>query len=289
MLSEAVTVVIATRNRRPGLCATLERLAALPERPQVIVVDNGSTDGTPAAVRRAFPRTEVVALRRNRGASARNVGVRRARTPYVALSDDDSWWEPGSLDRAVRVLDAAPQVGLITGTTLVGPENAPDPINALLAASPLDRVGLPGPRVLGFLSCAAVTRKAAYLAAGGYSRLLFIGGEEELLAYDLTAQRWPLVYCADIVVHHWPSAARDARLRRSQELRNYVLVTWLRRPFPRAGSVTARLACAAARDAVARRALAGTALRLPAALLWRRRLPAWVEADIRLLEAAHAA
>jgi GT2 family glycosyltransferase len=289
MVSEAVTVVIATRNRRPGLCATLERLTALPERPRVIVVDNGSTDGTPAAVRRAFPRAEVVALRRNLGASARNVGVRRARTPYVALSDDDSWWEPGSLERAVRVLDAAPQVGLITGTTLVGPENALDPINALLAASPLDRAGLPGPRVLGFLGCAAVTRKDAYLAAGGYSRLLFIGGEEELLAYDLTARRWPLVYCADIVVHHWPSAVRDARLRRSQELRNYVLVAWLRRPFPRAGSVTARLARAAATDAVARRALAGTALRLPAALLLRRRLPAWVEADIRLLEADHDA
>jgi GT2 family glycosyltransferase len=289
MPNEAVTVVVATRNRCSGLCATLERLTALPERPRVIVVDNGSTDGTPAAVRRAFPRVELVGLRRNLGASARNLGVRRARTPYVALSDDDSWWEPGALDRAVRILDATPQAGLVTGATLVGPDNVPDPINALLAASPLSRDGLPGPRVLGFLGCAAVTRKAAYLAAGGYARLLFIGGEEELLAYDLTARRWPVIYCDDIVVHHWPSPLRDARRRRRQELCNRVLVAWLRRPLPRAVGVTARLARAAARDTMARGALTETALRLPAALLLRRRLPGWIEADIRLLEAGHAA
>jgi GT2 family glycosyltransferase len=289
MPNEAVTVVIATRNRRVGLCATLERLSALPEQPDIIVVDNGSTDGTPAAVRRRFPHVELVALRRNRGASARNVGVRRARTRYVALSDDDSWWEPGTLTRAVTLLDTAPRVGLVTGATLVGPLDTPDPLNAVLAASPLSRDGLPGPRVLGFLGCAAVTRREAYLASGGYFWLLFIGGEEELLAYDLTARHWPIVYCPDIVVHHWPSPIRDASRRRRQELCNRVLVAWLRRPLPCAARATARLACAAARDRLARRALAETALRLPVALLRRRPLPGHVEADIRRLEAAHAA
>jgi GT2 family glycosyltransferase len=289
MPNEAVTVVIATRNRRVGLCATLERLSALPEQPAIIVVDNGSTDGTPAAVRRRFPHVELVALRRNRGASARNVGVRRARTRYVALGDDDSWWEPGTLTRAVTLLDTAPRVGLVTGATLVGPLDTPDPLNAVLAASPLSRDGLPGPRVLGFLGCAAVTRREAYLASGGYFWLLFIGGEEELLAYDLTARRWPIVYCPDIVVHHWPSPIRDASRRRRQELCNRVLVAWLRRPLPCAARATARLACAAARDRLARRALAETALRLPVALLRRRPLPGHVEADIRRLEAAHAA
>ncbi|HEY4465777.1 MAG TPA: glycosyltransferase [Streptosporangiaceae bacterium] len=288
MPNEAVTVVIATRNRRVGLCATLERLSALPEQPDIIVVDNASTDGTPAAVRRRFPHVELVVLGRNRGASARNVGVRRARTRYVALSDDDSWWEPGTLTRAVTLLDTTPRVGLVTGATLVGPLDTPDPLNAMLAASPLSRDGLPGPRVLGFLGCAAVTRREAYLASGGYFWLLFIGGEEELLAYDLTARRWPIVYCADIVVHHWPSPIRDASRRRRQELCNRVLVAWLRRPLPCAARATARLARAAARDRLARRALAETALRLPVALLRRRPLPAHVEADIRRLEAARA-
>jgi hypothetical protein len=41
----------------------------------------------------------VVIATRNRRASARTAGVRRARTRYVALNDDDSWWEPGALAR----------------------------------------------------------------------------------------------------------------------------------------------------------------------------------------------
>ncbi len=289
MLTEKVTVVVATRNRRAGLCRTLDCLTALPERPAIIVVDNGSRDGTADAVRRGFPEVRLVALRRNLGAYARNLGVRRARTPYVALSDDDSWWEPGALAKAVAVMEASPRVGLVAASTVVGPQAAPDPLNAVMGASPLSQGPLPGPRVLGFLGCAAVARRKAFLAAGGYSRLLFIGGEEELLAYDLAAQGWPASYIQDIVVHHWPSPVRDAGRRRRQETRNRVLVAWLRRPLRRAVSDTAALAGRLGRDPVAARALAETLFKLPAALVLRRALPARIEADIRLLEQGHAA
>ena len=284
-------MVVATRNRRPGLCRTLEYLTALPERPPIVVVDNGSTDGTPEAVRDRFPQVELVLLRRNLGAHARNYGVRQARTRYVALSDDDSWWEPGALTRAVSVLEDHPRLGLLAGTTLVGEEDDPDPLNAVLAASPLARGTLPGPRVLGFLGCAAVARRDAFLAAGGYSRLLCIGGEEELLAYDLAARGWSISYQPDVVVHHWPSAARDPRRRRIQELRNHVLIGWLRRPLAHALAETGWLAAAAGRDRdpVTARALAEALLNLPRVLPRRRLLPASVEADIQLLEHSNAA
>ena len=291
MLTGQVTVVVATRNRRPGLCQTLKYLTALPERPPIVIVDNGSDDGTADAVRNEFPQVDVIGLRRNQGAYARNYGVRRARTRYVALSDDDSWWEPGALTRAVAVLEAHPRLGLVAGATLVGEQDAPDPLNAVLADSPLAQGALPGPRVLGFLGCAAVARRDAYLAAGGYSRLLRIGGEEELLAYDLAALGWPISYRPDVVVHHWPSAARDPRRRRIQELRNHVLIGWLRRPLAHALAETAGLAAAARqhREPAATRALAETLLSLPRVLPRRRLLPASVEADIQLLEHSNAA
>src|SRR4051812_16581987 len=62
-----VTIVIATMNRRESLLKTLRRLTELPERPAVVVVDNGSRDGTADAVRRMFPSVSVLPLDHNHG------------------------------------------------------------------------------------------------------------------------------------------------------------------------------------------------------------------------------
>src|SRR5581483_3846245 len=174
--------------------------------PPVIVVDNGSSDGTADAVRAAAPDVLLLRLERNMGAPARNVGVRAARTPYVAFSDDDSWWEPGALRVAAETFDRYPRLGLIAARTLVGAEREPDPINEALADSPLPaRPGLPGPPVLGFLACASVVRREAFLQARGFDSVVFFVGEERLLAYDLAAAGWDLCHVPDVVAVHQPS------------------------------------------------------------------------------------
>ena len=81
--------MVITRDRAGELLRSLEHLTTLESRPRVVVVDNGSSDGTVAAVRRAFPEVDVIALTHNRGAAARNVGVATVTTPYVAFADDD--------------------------------------------------------------------------------------------------------------------------------------------------------------------------------------------------------
>ena len=283
-----VTVVIATRNRAAELCRTLGHLAALEEKPRVIVVDNASADGTPAIVEDRYPAVDVIRMPGNHGSWARNAGVVRARTPYVAFSDDDSWWEPGSLRQACGLLDAHPDLGLVAGRTLVGPDRAEDPLNAVLAASPLPRDELPGPRVLGFLGCAAVARRDAYLRAGGYHKQMGIGGEEELLAMDLAAAGWQLAYVEQVVARHLPSPARDPAGRRAIQERNRVLIAWLRRPLGHALALTAALGARARGDPAARRALVMLLAALPRALPGRRRLPASIEAQLRILEQAGA-
>src|SRR5207237_1326911 len=62
-----VAVVIATRNRRDTLLDTLPRLLDLPSRPPVVVVDNGSDDGTVDAVRERHPEARVIPLGEDRG------------------------------------------------------------------------------------------------------------------------------------------------------------------------------------------------------------------------------
>ncbi|MER7832900.1 glycosyltransferase [Streptomyces sp. NPDC095602] len=282
------TVVVITRDRRDQLLHTLDRLAALPERPHVVVVDNGSSDGTAGAVAARHPGVTLVSPGRNLGAVGRTLGARHARTPYVAFSDDDSWWEPGALAAAERLLDAHPRLGLVAATVRVGDEGRDDPLNAELAASPLGREhGLPGTRVLGFLACAAVARREAFLEAGGYHPVVFFAGEEQLLAYDLEACGWAVCHCPEVVAVHSPvGGVRDGR--RAVMRRNAVLTAWLRRPLSVAARRTGRLVADARRDPEAREALRGVLERLPAALRARRRLPPKVEAAARLVDGGGA-
>lgn len=280
-----VSVVVVTRNRLPELLTTLRQLRSLPERPEVVVVDNASTDGTPDAARRHHPDVRVIALSQNLGPAGRNVGVEAVATPYVAFSDDDSWWEPGALTKAADTFDSHPKLGLLAGRTLVGPQEKEDPVCAEMASSPLRRdPTLPGPPVLGFLACAAVVRRSAYREVGGFDPRMMIGGEEALLAADLAAAGWGLAYVDGVVAHHHPSAVRDRRARHRSEVRNSLWFAWLRRPLPTAAHRTLLAARAAVRDADARSALLEALRALPWALQRRRLLPPTVENDLRALD-----
>ncbi|MDT5031400.1 MAG: hypothetical protein QOC94_1571, partial [Actinoplanes sp.] len=139
--TDDVTIVVATRNRPDRLAET-----AAHRRAALIVVDNASDE----PIRLAG--ADVVRLDTNLGAAARNVGVERARTPYVAFADDDSYWAPGSLRQATKMLHSHPKVALLTGHVLVGPDARVDPISAAMASAPLGAPPEgPGPYVLGFL------------------------------------------------------------------------------------------------------------------------------------------
>jgi len=276
--------VIATRNRREQLERTLDRLGELPERPAIVVVDNGSTDGTVAAVRSRPEPVRVVGLADNRGGAARNVGVELARTPYVAFSDDDSWWEPGALAHAELLLDADARIALLAARVLVGAERRLDPTCATMAASPLAAdARLPGPRVLGFLACGAIVRRAAFLAVGGFHARLGVGGEEELLAVDLAAAGYELVYADEVVAHHQPDGRRrPGRARNS--VRNELLVAWLRRPPRSALRRTGTLLASRGRDRQAALGAIDALRAVPWVLRERRPDGARLERGLRALE-----
>ncbi|UWM52182.1 glycosyltransferase [Streptomyces carpaticus] len=285
-----VTVAIITHDRRRELLHTLDRLAALPERPPVIVVDNGCTDGTAEAVAQRYPEVTVVRPGANLGAVGRNLAARQVRTPYLAFCDDDTWWETGSLDRAVAVLDAHPQVATLTARIVVEPGGREDPIVPELRDSPLPRpTGLPGPALGSFLAGATVVRTEAFRRAGGFSPRLWLGGEEELLAADLMTAGWWLVFDEEMLIHHRPSALRDPTRRRADGIRNTLWFTWLRRPPRSALRRTVQLLATVPHDRTTARALARALAGAPWVLRDRRPVPAAVEQRLAALEAAQRA
>jgi GT2 family glycosyltransferase len=262
-----VTCVVASRNRRADLLASLPRHEA-----PVVLVDNASTDGTVAAVRAAHPEVTVLALTENAGALARTLGAARAGTPFLAFADDDSWWAPGDLGRAVEIMRAHPRLGLLNARILVGAEEALDPVCTEMAASPLGTErDLPGPSLLGFVACAALVRTEAFTAVGGFDPVVRFPGEEERLALDLAAAGWGLSYVDSVTVHHHPSLRREAAVARQAGIwRSRVLTALMRHP---AGDVARQLGRAVGAGPVGWRGLAGALPRVPAALRRRRVLP----------------
>jgi GT2 family glycosyltransferase len=281
--------VIASRNRAAELASVVTRLLDATCCP-IIMVDNASDDDSVEKVRRVAARSagrvRVIELDSNRGAVARNVGVAACETPYIAFCDDDSWWEPGAPGIAEALFDRYPTVGLLAGRTIVYPQGREDPLSTLLAASPLGhRPDLPGPSILGFMTCATMVRRSAFTAAGGFSEILHFRGEEQLLAVDMAAHGWQLCYCPSLLAIHQPSdvrgttAAQDARV-----LRNSVLTTWLRRPIANCVEATGALLRAGVGDIEHARAAVEALMRVPAVIRQRRRLPAEVERALTVLE-----
>jgi GT2 family glycosyltransferase len=279
-----VAVVIATRNRATELLGTLARLDALHEQLPIVVVDNGSTDGTAELVRTNYPGVRVVGLRRNRGGAARTVGARLVDSPYVAFSDDDSWWAPGALRRAVDVLNRHPRLAVLAARVLVGPDQRLDPVCDQMAHSPLPSADdLPGPSVLGFIACGAVVRRAAFLEVGGFDVRLGVGGEEELLSVDLATRGWGLAYVEEVVAYHHPSPTRDPSGRRRIQVRNALWSAWLRRPLGGAARRTAHLAALAMHQPGAWSGVLLAMLGLPWVLRERRPVHRELEAALRTL------
>ncbi|MFF0792690.1 glycosyltransferase family 2 protein [Streptomyces spiralis] len=285
MTDPRTTVVVITHNRRPELLRTLEHLARLPEQPEVILTDNGSTDGTSAAVAHHHPQVRLLRPGRNLGAVGRNLAVRQVRTPYVAFCDDDSWWSPGALSGAADLLDRHAALGSVTARILVEPGGTEDPIVEELRNSPVPGPSwLPGPALGSFLAAATVLRTDAFRRAGGFHPRLWLGGEEELLAADLAADGWWLTYAEQLTIHHRPSVVRDPTRRRRDGIRNTLWFTWLRRPAGPALRRTLHLALTVPRDTASLRAFAAAAAALPWVLRERRVLPPRVEGRLRLLE-----
>ena len=124
-----VTVVIVSFNTRDVLRECLQSVfretGSL--RVQVIVVDNASTDGSPAMVTQEFQDVLLIRSEINLGfGPANNLGIRSAGGRYLVLLNSDAFLTKGSLERSVAHMDTNPGVGL-GGGRLIGRDGSWQP------------------------------------------------------------------------------------------------------------------------------------------------------------------
>jgi GT2 family glycosyltransferase len=104
-----LSIVIVNFNARADLENCLRSLAEAPPAipHDVTIVDNASTDGSPAAVRSGWPAVRLIELAKNVGFSAgNNAGIRATRGELILLLNNDTIVPPGAIDRLVARLQA---------------------------------------------------------------------------------------------------------------------------------------------------------------------------------------
>jgi len=184
-----ISVVIPTYNRARFLPGVLDAVFAQRDCPpfEVIVVDDGSTDGTGDVLRRVVHPIVTVTLARNAGvAAARAAGVARACGTLLAFHDSDDVMLPGRLGVLAEYLAAHPDVGAVLGNgeveradgTIAGPVVPPALAARLdgrtVGVRDILRDGLPV-----YLQ-AMLVRRATFDAAGGIDTVLDWHADMEL-------------------------------------------------------------------------------------------------------------
>jgi glycosyltransferase involved in cell wall biosynthesis len=120
MKVSAPSIVIPTYNGAKFVGTALESVFAQTLPPhEILVIDDGSTDGTPRVVHEYARKSPVpfhlTCLSRNSGGPARplNLGIQRAAGKYVSVLEQDDIFVPDRLERMVRVLEGHPEVVLV--------------------------------------------------------------------------------------------------------------------------------------------------------------------------------
>lgn len=106
-----ISVIIPVRNSTRFIAQALETAVAQQGVGEILVVDDGSTDGS-GSVAASFQPTRVIRQEPHGPGAARNVGVREARGDVIAFLDADDLWLPGKLALQLAELERAPRRSL---------------------------------------------------------------------------------------------------------------------------------------------------------------------------------
>lgn len=225
MAALTATVMIATKNRRDDLRRAILSCLKQTAAPEVIVLDDGSTDDTADMVRREFPSVRFYRDEVSRSATVqRNRGVELATNDVVFSIDDDAeFTSPRTVAQTLAEFEspligvvAIPLVNVNTSDAVL--QRAPSPNGVFL----LDT----------FWGGACAMRRAVFLRVGGYREFLRQQYEEEDLSIRILDAGFLTRLGNADPIYHYESPVRENRRRDIFGGRNKVLISWYNVPMP---------------------------------------------------------
>jgi GT2 family glycosyltransferase len=210
---------------------------------EVVVIDNGSGDGSPEMVLKEYGkstkfRVELIRNSENRGfCAANNQGFAASNSEFVALLNNDAEAEPDWLEKLASAFDGRPDVGMAASKILVHEDPRridkaghliyPDGQNRGRGSGEVDQGQYD--RVEEILwpdGCAAMYRRSMLDQIGGFDEDFFAYADDAELGLRARIAGWKCLYIPDAVVRHHRGATLGLRSSRRLELieRNRVLL-----------------------------------------------------------------
>lgn len=246
-MSASVSIIVVNWNGRHHLQPCLSALFAQTyPNFEVILVDNGSTDGSQAFVQEQFPDVRLIALPENVGfAQGNNVGIRASTADYIATINNDTKVAPNWLTALVETAEANPTVGTCAAKLLFWDQ--PDMINS--AGICLDRAGIAWDRlggqpnsttqtppmpVFGASGGAALYRRTMLNQIGLFDEDFFAYLEDVDLAWRARLAGWDCLYVDTAVIlhHHSATAIEGSPFKNKLLGRNKVWTILKNYPWP---------------------------------------------------------
>lgn len=225
-----ISFIIITWNGLHYMRDLLESMTEVMERKnvEVIVVDNGSSDGTPSFIRQKYHNTILIELPQNKGvAFARNRGLEIARGQYLFIIDNDMIMNTHTIDGMIDYMENNPQVG-ICGCKLVfkngvTQESCKSYPGFILKAKRLLHIGVshfnyhnkmdsPEPfEVVYLIGACQLLRREAYTQTGALDEEIFYGPEDCDYCLRVHNNGWKIMYIPQYKLIHYCQRMTNTR------------------------------------------------------------------------------
>jgi glycosyltransferase involved in cell wall biosynthesis len=218
------SVVIITRNRKNELRNAVASALRQTGDVEIIVIDDGSTDGTAKMVRGEFPQVRLERSELSRGlVEQRNRGAALALGDIIFSIDDDAEFSAPSIIEDTLALFSEPRIGAVAIPSVephkggLARQVAPDAENVWITDS--------------FIGTAHALRRDLFLKLGGYRGYLIHQGEEVDFCLRLMNEGYLVRVGTSAPIIHYESPLRDTRRIDYYGRRNDILFVWLNVPW----------------------------------------------------------